>query len=164
MDEWISGKEAADWLVSDYGLSVGAAEKTLSEAVAAGNVRRRGWLGNLPGPVPILPDMGVGVLFLRNGQINFADLQWQIERLLDKPAATTKPAGMRTNRAEEAESSCLLWLRGLPVEPRIKRPDALVTAREEFGPNLSDTAFGRCWAIEAPKKGWTRQGRPKKNP
>jgi hypothetical protein len=76
-------------------------------------------------------------------------------------AAVALPSGIRTNHEITTEEKCKHWLAALPAEPRLTRHNAHANAKEQFQP-LSDKAFGRAWAAEAPKKGWDKHGRPRK--
>jgi len=81
---------------------------------------------------------------------------------LEGSAPALPPSGIQTNHAEKAEENCKTWLAGLPAKPRMIRAAALAAAKNQFQP-LSDLAFGRAWAAEAPKKGWNKAGAPGKH-
>jgi hypothetical protein len=74
------------------------------------------------------------------------------------------PSGIRTNKAETAETACREWLAGVTERPPSKDV-AFEEARDvvkQIGP-LSRKAFERAWAREA-RAEWKRGGRRRKSP
>jgi hypothetical protein len=79
----------------------------------------------------------------------------------DGPVRTGSTAGIRTNRAANAETACREYLSGLEQNQRPENKDAaFVTAKEaaaNIGP-LSRKAFERAWQASVPP-GWHTAGR-----
>jgi hypothetical protein len=100
--EWCSYDDAVDWLRAARGLSEGAARNQADQAIASGNVQRRGrWKHQLREReqfgqdfVPIvgaLDDVFFAYTFLTDIELNFADFCAQVELQIGSPALPERP-------------------------------------------------------------------------
>lgn len=76
----------------------------------------------------------------------------------DCPSAPVFTPGFRTNRAEDAERACEVFIDGMVERPQNK-DTASEAARSHCGEALSRKAFERAWAKSAPAA-WKHPGRP----
>lgn len=83
--EWVSWEAAVEWVAEAYQLSAGAAQAEFDAAIRSGRVQECARLGTLAEPIPVSSLQGLGSLLLHDHRVNFADLQWQIGRQLDRP-------------------------------------------------------------------------------
>jgi hypothetical protein len=122
--EWCSYDAAVGWLRRAYGLSEGAALNQADEAIASGNVQRRGrWIHQLRKQfgqdfVPIPPSPAfVDMFFIDNIELNFADFCAQIQRQIGSPRhrATNRKAKPPQQELDKALLD-LAKKRGKPVK------------------------------------------------
>jgi hypothetical protein len=159
--EWITPDAALKRLAEAYQLNVWEAEEHLERAMDR-NLRLSIQLGNgnmqrVRVKSSYYQNFGPGK-FVLNVLLNFDHLRWLVERQLK----TDKLRSTRTNFDENTEEKCRQWLSELLSSPRRLKENVFVEARTKW-PELSDAALKRCWASEAPGKGWSKQGRPRKN-
>jgi hypothetical protein len=131
--EWISPEAAAEWLVREHGLSVGAAKHAVRDAIRSDNVQMTARLGNLPDPQPISADevlkFGAVAFLAQDVRVNLADLRWQIGQQLGKPAAPPKPKAPKPSQ-EQVYRALLDFAKANDVRLKQSDPEAkaLLTA------------------------------------
>jgi hypothetical protein len=169
---WCSYDVAVGRLRAARGLSEGAARNQADEAIASGNVQRRGrWkhqsrklFGQDFVPISALVDMFFIDTFLTDIELNFADFCAQIELQIGSPrsrvALPSAPGGTRTNRAADAETAAGEWLRVRRGQPKMTKAAALEAITADIGP-LSGSAFRRAWDVNVDPQ-WKKPGAPRK--
>jgi hypothetical protein len=119
-DEWVSREDAVWLLASERGLSAGAAEVAVLDAVDSGKVRLTARLGNLP-PERVTAKM-LRPLFgwlLHDVRLSLDDLQWQIEQQLGPRPGGRGPKPGTVRRYDDADCRLFCEIKRLMREEQL---------------------------------------------